>query len=128
MPWDIQSDEKLDSNSNSNSNSNPNPSAPPSDLEFLDDKIHGLSLSQKLSQRPSWKELQSRGILYDDPTTKKSQSLQQAHRTLHKRKASQKLDSFLINRPNIKKLKDTNIIKNTIYDDDNEYKNNINLW
>eukprot|EP01083_Nonionella_stella_P203933 743780_1 len=110
IPWDVtETDVK-------NNDSSVNPSAPPQEYEFLDDKIHGLSLNQKLSQRPEWKELNERGILLDDPT--KSSSLQAAHRTLHKRKASQKLDKFLVNRPNKKHLQNTNILKNVELDDD----------
>merc|ERR1712154_657424 len=84
------------------------PSAPPM-MEFVD-RVHGLSLDQKLAQRPSWKELQGRGILLDDPTTKKSHSLQAAQRQLHKRKASQTLDNLLINRPSPNDLHSANII------------------
>merc|ERR1712176_228465 len=78
----------------------------------LDIKMdNGIDLNGKLKQRPSWKELNDRGILLDDPTTKKSHSLQAAQRTLHKRKASIKLDKMLMNRPNPKQLQNTNILK-----------------
>lgn len=73
--------------------------------------MHGLSLEQKLKQRSSWIELKSRGILLDDPTTTKSESLNQAKRHLHKRKSSLKLEKMLINRPKPEQLANTNILK-----------------
>ena len=71
----------------------------------------GLSLSDKFGQRSTWKELQSRGILLDDPTAQKSASLQEAHRVLRKRKASIQLDRMLVNRPKAQQLQSKNILK-----------------
>merc|ERR1712154_273323 len=70
----------------------------------------GLDLNSKLKQRPSWKEVNDRGILLYDPTTTKSHSLQAAQRQLHKRKASKTLDNLLINRPSPNDLHSANII------------------
>ena len=77
----------------------------------MDIKVdNGIDLSTKLQQRPSWFELNQRGILFDDPTTKKSHSLQAAQRQLHKRKASQNLEKMLFNRPTPNDLTSQNII------------------
>jgi len=84
----------------------PEPTAPNDE-----DVAHGLSLTDKLKQRPDWKELSDRGILFDDPTSKKSASLNKAQRTLHKRKASLTVDKMLKTRPNPKQLNDRNILK-----------------
>jgi len=73
--------------------------------------VGGLSLSDKFAQRSTWRELQSRGILLDDPTAPKSASLQEAHRVLRKRKASIQLDRMLVNRPNPAQLQSKNILK-----------------
>ena len=72
-------------------------------------KSEGLSLTEKLAQRPGWKELEYRGILLDDP--EKSAALQQSHRDLKKRKASIQLERTLLNRPDPQQLIQRNILK-----------------
>eukprot|EP01084_Bolivina_argentea_P083787 151682_1 len=90
----------------------PVPSAPGREEQFLDDDtVKGMSLEQKLKQRPSWKEVHQRGILLDDPTTQRSIGLQEAHRGLRKRRASLTLDKMLINRPDVQRLQQQNIWK-----------------
>ena len=69
----------------------------------------GLSLTQKLAQRPDWKELEYRGILLDNPAT--SASLSENHRALRKRRASKQLEKTLLNRPDPEQLQKRNILK-----------------
>jgi len=73
------------------------------------DQGQGMTLRDKLAQRPDWKELEYRGILLDDP--EKSPSLQQNHRDLKKRKASIQLERTLLNRPDPQQLRQQNILK-----------------
>lgn len=96
------------------------PSAPMMEDEELDSddpdnrgmtkgKNSGLSLTEKLAQRPDWKELEYRGILLDNPAT--SASLSENHRALRKRRASKQLEKTLLNRPDPQQLQKRNILK-----------------
>ena len=83
------------------------PSAPP-DEDGLDSIRRGMTLSERLTQRPSWKEIYSRGILINDPRI--AGSLQKSQQQLHRRRASIKLDHFLPSRPSKDDLEKRNIM------------------
>merc|ERR1712083_701171 len=65
-------------------------------------------LAFKIAQRPTINEMKSRGLMYDDPLI--PASLQHRKRELHRRRASKKLEAFLLKRPNKETLKRRHIM------------------
>eukprot|EP01083_Nonionella_stella_P092227 258105_1 len=80
----------------------PAPMAIAKGTEFYDHDVHGLSLEDKLKQRPSWVELSQRGIVFDEEH-------HGVGRKKHRRTASQKLRSMLSQRPTKEELTSVNI-------------------
>ena len=65
-------------------------------------------VARNLSQRPSVQEMQARGLLYDHPSV--SRDLIERQHRVQRRRASQKIDSFLKRRPSREVLESKNII------------------
>eukprot|EP00485_Elphidium_margaritaceum_P017473 CAMPEP_0202729322 /NCGR_PEP_ID=MMETSP1385-20130828/186074_1 /ASSEMBLY_ACC=CAM_ASM_000861 /TAXON_ID=933848 /ORGANISM="Elphidium margaritaceum" /LENGTH=1427 /DNA_ID=CAMNT_0049395581 /DNA_START=30 /DNA_END=4312 /DNA_ORIENTATION=+ len=65
-------------------------------------------LAFKIKQRPTINEMKSRGLMYEDPAV--PASLQNRKRELHRRRASRKLEQFLVHRPKAEILRQRRII------------------